>query len=97
MSHPCGGSDGPAARRIASISKTADWLVLAALPTCAIMALLTTIVGGADICSSTPDASPLNGMAAMYLLMSAFHAAPWLKLLSSRQGVVDGDGRRSVW
>jgi hypothetical protein len=26
-------------------------------------------------------ASPLGGMAPMYALMSAFHAAPWLKLL----------------
>jgi hypothetical protein len=91
MSHSCcGGSDGQAARRIASMSRTADWLVLAALPTFAIMALLTSIIGGADICSSAPDASPLNGMAAMYLLMSAFHAAPWLKLLSSQRGGVDG-------
>jgi len=26
-------------------------------------------------------AAPLTGMTAMYLLMSAFHAAPWLKLI----------------
>jgi hypothetical protein len=61
----------------------ADWLCLAAAPTFAIMALLTGGLGGgqmAMICSSAPDASPLSGMAAMYLLMSAFHLAPWLRL-----------------
>ena len=34
--------------------------------------------------------SPLSGMATMYLLMSAFHAAPWLKLIRGR-------ARRSAW
>jgi hypothetical protein len=27
-------------------------------------------------------ASPLSGMVPMYVLMSVFHAPPWLKLLS---------------
>ncbi|TIO30071.1 hypothetical protein [Mesorhizobium sp.] len=64
----------------------ADWLSLAAAPTFAIMALLTAVTGGADmICSAAQDASPLNGMAMMYLLMSAFHLAPWLKLVASRR------------
>jgi hypothetical protein len=31
------------------------------------------------------DASPLSGMVPMYVLMSAFHLAPWLKLISSRR------------
>jgi hypothetical protein len=30
---------------------------------------------------SAPHASPLSQMATMYLLMSAFHAGPWLKLI----------------
>jgi hypothetical protein len=66
----------------------ADWLSLAAAPTFAIMALLTGVVGGGPLdmlCSVAPDASPLTGMVPMYLLMSAFHAAPWLKLVSSRR------------
>ena len=49
----------------------ADWLCLAAAPTFAIMALLTGVFGGgqmAMMCSTAPDASPLGGMAAMYLL-----------------------------
>jgi hypothetical protein len=62
----------------------ADWLSLAAAPTFAIMALLTDILGGGPdmLCAA---ASPLSGMVPMYLLMSAFHSAPWLKLISSRR------------
>jgi hypothetical protein len=62
----------------------ADWLCLAAAPTFATMALLTGVFGDgqmAMMCSTAPGASPLNGMAAMYLLMSAFHLAPWLRLI----------------
>jgi hypothetical protein len=64
----------------------ADWLCLAATPTFAIMALLTGVLGGdpADMfCSTMQNASPLSGMVAMYLLMSAFHSAPWLRLIAS--------------
>jgi hypothetical protein len=67
----------------------ADWLCLAATPIFAIMALLTAVHGDgqmAVMCSAMPDASPLDGMAPMYLLMSAFHAAPWLKLIAGRMG-----------
>jgi hypothetical protein len=65
----------------------ADWLCLAAAPTFAIMALLTGVGGGpADmLCSAAQQASPLSGMAPMYLLMSAFHSAPWLKLIARRR------------
>jgi hypothetical protein len=62
------------------------WLTLAAAPTFAIMALLTVVPGGGGpgmICPAAPDASPLTGMGAMYVLMSAFHSAPWLKLIFS--------------
>jgi hypothetical protein len=64
------------------------WLSLAAAPTFAMMALLTSIHGGGMpdmLCSAAQGASPLTGMAAMYLLMSAFHLAPWLRLLSRRR------------
>ena len=67
-----------------------DWLCLAAAPTFAVMALLTGVLGGgqmAMMCSTAPDASPLSGMAAMYLLMSAFHLTPWLRLISRRRSV----------
>ena len=67
----------------------ADWLCLAAAPTFAIMALLTGVRAGGSpdmLCAAAHNASPLSGMAAMYLLMSAFHAAPWLRLISGRRG-----------
>lgn len=61
----------------------ADWLALAAAPTFAGMALLSVILGsGETICAAGPDgASLLTGMVPMYLLMSAFHSAPWLRVL----------------
>ncbi len=65
----------------------ADWLCLAAAPTFAILALLTGVLGGGEpdmLCSAAHHASPLSGMGAMYLLMSAFHSAPWLRLISGR-------------
>ncbi|WP_164827540.1 hypothetical protein [Sinorhizobium meliloti] len=62
----------------------ADWLGLAAAPAFAVMALLTA-GGDADICSSIQGASLLSGMSSMYLLMSVFHLAPWLKLISARR------------
>ena len=63
-------------------------LALAAAPTFAIMALLTGAldIGPPDIlCSATRRTSPLNGMVVMYVLMGAFHSAPWLKLISGRR------------
>jgi hypothetical protein len=72
---------------------SADWLCLAAAPTFATMAVLTAILGGGSpdmLCSSVQDASPLTGMVPMYLLMSAFHSAPWLKLISNRRSRARG-------
>ena len=66
----------------------AGWLGLAAAPTFAVMAL-SSCLSGADadmMCSSAHGASPLSGMVPMYALMSAFHLAPWLKLISRRRG-----------
>jgi hypothetical protein len=57
-----------------------DWLSFAAAPVFAIMALATSGGGMPGMAMS----SPLTGMAAMYVLMSVFHAAPWLALLRSR-------------
>jgi hypothetical protein len=62
----------------------ADWLCLAAAPTFALMALLSCLQGG-DAAMLCMGGSPLTGMAAMYLLMSAFHLAPWLRVISGRQ------------
>jgi hypothetical protein len=62
----------------------ADWLSLAATPTLAIMAFLT---GGSEgsqdaLCGTSHGAAPLSGMAVMYLVMSAFHAGCWLRLIT---------------
>ncbi|MES2042302.1 MAG: hypothetical protein V4475_00400 [Pseudomonadota bacterium] len=64
----------------------ADWLSLAAAPAFAIMGLLTATLGGggADILCSAHGGSPLGGMVPMYVLMSVFHAAPWLRLIGAR-------------
>lgn len=79
---PIGVADGAAAR-------AANWLGLAAAPIFAIMALLTGLFGGdhSDMLCSSAHASPLSGMIPMYLLMSALHSAPWLKLVPGRRSV----------
>jgi hypothetical protein len=61
---------------------TAGWLGLAAAPTFAVMALVSAIHGNGSFdafCSAMHGSSPLTGMAAMYALMSLFHAGPWLR------------------
>ncbi|HEV8015307.1 MAG TPA: hypothetical protein VGP48_07220 [Stellaceae bacterium] len=74
-------------RRHAAALGAAGWLGLAAAPTFAIMAFLTYAPGGgADMMASAgQDASLLSGMVPMYVLMSVFHAAPWLKLIARRR------------
>jgi hypothetical protein len=63
-----------------------NWLGLAAAPTFAAMAVLTFASGGdADMmCSAMHGASPLGGMVPMYVLMSGFHAGPWVRLILRR-------------
>jgi hypothetical protein len=88
--HTGGSASGAIHRKSghAHLLGAADWLCLAAAPTFAIMALLTAVLGGGApdmLCSAAHEASPLSGMVPMYLLMSAFHSAPWLKLISGRR------------
>ena len=73
--------------RSAAALGAADFLHLAAAPTFAVMALLTAVLGGgpADALCSIAGVTPLSGMVPMYLLMSAFHLAPWLKLMARRR------------
>jgi|tagenome__1003787_1003787.scaffolds.fasta_scaffold16976217_1 hypothetical protein len=66
-------------------------LRLAAAPTFAAMALLTS--GGPHDLLCAPAATPLSGMAGMYLLMSLFHAGPWLRLEASREHTPKGEPR----
>jgi len=63
----------------------ADWLSFAAAPTFALMAFVSEVHGGAmqDVLCSA-GRWPLTGMVPMYALMTAFHLAPWLRLLSGR-------------
>ena len=70
----------------------AEWLGFAATPTLAVMALLTGALGGGpmDALCSAGHGSPLSGMIPMYLLMSAFHSPPWLKLISGRRRAATG-------
>jgi hypothetical protein len=79
-------------RRHAAALGAAGWLGLAAAPTFAVMALLTCVPGAdADMmCSAAHGASALSGMALMYVLMSAFHLAPWLKLIARRRSAARG-------
>ena len=74
-------------QRREGLKASADRLLsLAAAPTFAIMALLAGIQDGGMpgmLCSAASDASPLTGMVPMYLLMTAFHVAPWLRLITN--------------
>jgi hypothetical protein len=74
--------DGAAIGRIA-----ADWLGLAAAPAFAMMALMTVWLGGGmeSLCLAAGQGSLMSGMAPMYLMMSAVHSAPWLRLISGRR------------
>ena len=65
---------------------TAGWLCLAAAPTFAAMALWTAFFNGQPdmLCMTMRGSSPMSGMTLMYSLMSLFHAAPWLRLISGR-------------
>jgi hypothetical protein len=53
------------------------------------MALLTAVLGGgqADMLCAAGHGLSVGGMVLMYLLMSAFHSAAWLRLISGRRGV----------
>jgi hypothetical protein len=60
-------------------------LGLAAAPVFALMALWTALSGTPDmLCASMGGASSIGGMTLMYLLMSVFHIAPWLRLFARR-------------
>jgi len=89
MSKACAGTPGREATREHGSDvarRVAGFLHLAAAPTFAVMALATAVPGGgADVLCSATAASPFGGMVPMYLLMSAFHATPWLKLIAGRR------------
>jgi hypothetical protein len=73
----------------------ARWLGLAAAPTFALMALWSAFFSGQPdmACMAMQDPSPMSGMTVMYMLMSAFHAAPWLPLIACRRNGARRDDR----
>ena len=70
-----GASHGAGVARVA-----AEWLGLAAAPTFAAMALMTAALGAGAEPLCLAHGSLMSGMVPMYLMMSAFHAGPWLRL-----------------
>jgi hypothetical protein len=68
----------------AAAKAAANFLHFAAAPTFAIMALVTGVLGGGPMDVLCSGASSIGGMVPMYLLMSAFHSAPWLRLIAGR-------------
>jgi hypothetical protein len=63
----------------------AKWLRMAASPVFTIMALLTSLDASPMDSMCSHGHASLSGMVPMYLLMSAFHSAPWLNLLFGRR------------
>ena len=69
--------------------RAADCLSLAAAPTFAVMAALSAGLGGTApdmMCAAASPMSAMSGMVPMYVLMSAFHVGPWLKLIARWRG-----------
>lgn len=84
---PSGSAAGADRDGIVAARHLVKWLGLAAAPTFAIMAVLTAMLGEpADMLCSAGHGSLLGGMVPMYLLMSAFHSAAWLRLIAERRG-----------
>lgn len=86
MTGPVSAAPSVSPDAVAAARHLARWLGLAATPTFATMAVLTAMIGGgpADVLCGGQGAL-LGGMVPMYLLMSAFHAAAWLKLIAERR------------
>ena len=74
-------SRGNGAARRGAAPKAIDGLAFAASPVFALMGWLSAVdAQELAFCASAPSFLPIDGMTAMYLLMSLFHASPWLKL-----------------
>ena len=88
MTSPVSAAAGASRDGVVAARRLARWLGLAATPTFAIIAVLTAALSGgpADMLCAAGHESLLGGMVPMYLLMSAFHSAAWLKLLAERRG-----------
>ncbi|MCK1358346.1 hypothetical protein [Bradyrhizobium sp. 199] len=87
MTSPVSATAGACGDGVVAARHLARWLALAATPTFAIMALLAAMLGegAADMLCTGGHGSVLGGMVPMYLLMSAFHSAAWLKVIAERR------------
>ncbi|PSO27497.1 hypothetical protein [Bradyrhizobium sp. MOS002] len=91
MTSPASATAGASRNGVVAARHLANWLALAATPTFAIMAVLTVVLDvPADMLCGSGHGAMLGGMVPMYLLMSAFHSAAWLRLIA------EGRGRRAV-
>ena len=87
MTSPASATAGTGRDSVAAARHLARWLALAATPTFAIMAVLTAVIGegpASTLCVAGHGAL-LGGMVPMYLLMSAFHSATWLRWIAERR------------
>ncbi|MBB4395430.1 hypothetical protein [Bradyrhizobium sp. ERR14] len=83
MTSPLNATAGAGRDGVVAARHLAKWLALAATPAFAIMAVLTAMIGGGpDMLCGAGQGSVLGGMVPMYLLMSAFHSAAWLRLIA---------------
>jgi hypothetical protein len=77
--------------------RVTGWLALAASPAFALMAwIAANDASPMTLCPSGSRLLPIDGMTAMYVLMSLFHVSPWLKLAAGRpqantQSITNGD------
>ncbi|SCB48021.1 hypothetical protein GA0061098_1012229 [Bradyrhizobium shewense] len=86
MTSPLNATAGAGRDGVVAARHLTKWLALAATPTFAIMAVLTAMIGGGpDMLCGAGQGSVLGGMVPMYLLMSAFHSAAWLRLIAERR------------
>jgi hypothetical protein len=65
-------------------ARMADRLALAAAPAFALMAIASAAAGAPMALCTGGGPLPVDGMTAMYLLMSLFHLPPWLRRASRR-------------
>jgi hypothetical protein len=89
VTNPISATAGASRDGVVAARHLARWLGLAATPTFAIMAVLTAMIGSgpADMLCAAGHGW-FGGMVPMYLLMSAFHSAAWLRLISERRHAV---------
>ena len=83
MSQAGSSLSGGATRRSPAALRAAHGLAFVASPIFALMAWMAANDAPLAHGSTGPSILPIDGMTAMYLLMSLFHLPPWLKLASA--------------